>query len=384
VQNQDQLNEWYREQLKFANTEEQKAKLEEMYQQQGRKFMPTERSAYRWETYERDRTEYPNHYLYQVQEGENLSLIADRVGMSLEALKELNRRFKGDNWSGDYIRVGEPILYNVEDGQPPVSSDDRAMPDVPDKLGLAHAKGSIYLDIHKTPLDWPDTIGGFTFISREERGAKDLNPGLMDIIPEYSEGIYNSNNQGGYYVYPPSKMEEVISLVVIHGSGEHETQYRDWQDFVTQTETHHQRLPYPNDPFHPDYLDPQKADNRFGNNWADIGYNYLIAQDGTIIEGRDLRARPAHIKPTDEFGNMGTMGVVFEGVEGEFTEAQYNAAAALITHLYGEKGLENMKCIAGHESINPGDPGSDAAAQKIADKLDFMNFGTGCFKGGGE
>jgi hypothetical protein len=43
VQNQEQLNIWYHEQLKLDYTEEQKAKLEEMYLRKGRDFMREER-----------------------------------------------------------------------------------------------------------------------------------------------------------------------------------------------------------------------------------------------------------------------------------------------------------------------------------------------------
>ena len=58
----------------------------------------------------------------------------------------------------------------------------------------------------------------------------------------------------------------------------------------------------------------------FNNGWDDIGYNYLVAPDGTVYEGRGAERQGAHFCGA----NSGTLGVC---VLGDYTDADLPAAA---------------------------------------------------------
>ncbi len=82
--------------------------------------------------------------------------------------------------------------------------------------------------------------------------------------------------------------------------------------------------------------------------WADVGYHYLVGQDGGVYEGRVLGARGAHVAGF----NTGSVGVCLIG---DYTAdvppvAQINAARELILWLAGALRLTH---IAAHNDFNP-------------------------------
>ncbi len=82
--------------------------------------------------------------------------------------------------------------------------------------------------------------------------------------------------------------------------------------------------------------------------WADIGYHYGVAADGTIYEGRDIQVRGSNIAGY----NTGTIGVV---AIGDFrydlpSQAQLTAILALALWL---KALYKLTHIVGHSDFNP-------------------------------
>lgn len=65
--------------------------------------------------------------------------------------------------------------------------------------------------------------------------------------------------------------------------------------------------------------------------YGDVGYNFLIGQDGTIYEGRALKSEGAHVRGH----NPGNIGIAFLGDYGDkpFNDAQIRSSAALVGQL---------------------------------------------------
>lgn len=81
------------------------------------------------------------------------------------------------------------------------------------------------------------------------------------------------------------------------------------------------------------------------NGWSDIGYHFLIAPGGEIIEGRPLNTQGAHVA----YENTGNVGIC---VMGQLhihrpTEAQLKAFKELYTWLCWELELDSS-CLKGH------------------------------------
>ncbi|MDH5508077.1 MAG: LysM peptidoglycan-binding domain-containing protein, partial [Anaerolineae bacterium] len=83
------------------------------------------------------------------------------------------------------------------------------------------------------------------------------------------------------------------------------------------------------------------------NGWADTGYHFFVAPDGTIYEGRDLRVVGANV---EDF-NTGGIGVVFLGNfdNGEPEDAAKDAFMALMASLTNTFGIQ---CIGQHNHFN--------------------------------
>lgn len=83
-----------------------------------------------------------------------------------------------------------------------------------------------------------------------------------------------------------------------------------------------------------------------GNGWAGIGYNFWIAFDGTIYEGRGFNIG-AHVKGH----NSTSIGIGYQGdfTKQKMTDAQVKSGAELIKWLQGQ--LPKKAVIVGHKDL---------------------------------
>lgn len=102
------------------------------------------------------------------------------------------------------------------------------------------------------------------------------------------------------------------------------------------------------------------------NGWSDIGYNYLIAPDGTVFQGRDDQgiAEPDHIVGAHMCGvNTGTMGVCLLGT---FTNTLPDERALRsLENLVAIKAEKENISILGSTPHRIGPPSADLPAQPI-------------------
>jgi hypothetical protein len=92
-----------------------------------------------------------------------------------------------------------------------------------------------------------------------------------------------------------------------------------------------------------------------GRGWNDIGYNYLINEDGVIFEGRGYEVHGAHSKPVNDEPGVALIGNYSTKAP---TDAQHRSVWALKAHLGAGR-------LAGHrDSWSTSCPG-DAAYAKI-------------------
>lgn len=84
------------------------------------------------------------------------------------------------------------------------------------------------------------------------------------------------------------------------------------------------------------------------NKWADIGYHFLIGQNGLIYEGRSLNSIGAHVRGK----NDGNIGIALLGDFNEHTlnEKQINALQALIDKLRNSYGIPR-RMVFGHGEL---------------------------------
>ncbi|MFW5690933.1 MAG: peptidoglycan recognition family protein [Chloroflexota bacterium] len=94
--------------------------------------------------------------------------------------------------------------------------------------------------------------------------------------------------------------------------------------------------------------DVQNA-HREDRGWADVGYHYVVGQEGIVYEGRDLRVRGTHVAGF----NTGSVGVCLLGdfTRIEPTSQQISGAGALVEWLALRLALTHL---AGHGEFNPG------------------------------
>ena len=86
-----------------------------------------------------------------------------------------------------------------------------------------------------------------------------------------------------------------------------------------------------------------------GFGMQDVGYHYIILQDGTIVIGRGVNEVGAHVKGS----NYRSVGICLIG-DKDFTEAQFESARALMTYL--RKQYPGIKVVGHYELLRPGDP----------------------------
>lgn len=156
-----------------------------------------------------------------------------------------------------------------------------------------------------------------SIISRADWGALEPNNSARN-----ENGFYSEDNIEGWRVYD-GDLAEVYQTVIVH----HAAFYED-NDFNT-------------------LLEVQTA-HRNQRGWADIGYHYLIGQNGLIYEGRDWSVRGTHV----ERFNTGSLGICLLGnfMETAPEALQLNSALALINWL-GER--LQLTHIASHRQFNP-------------------------------
>jgi hypothetical protein len=188
----------------------------------------------------------------------------------------------------------------------------------PTNLSVRFAKrlfiGFVLSSIILVGCDTQCDINSMDIISRSEWGA--LEPDVQGSI----EGEYDAvQNPGGWFEYG-TPLPQILNTIVVH----------------------HSALPLSDGP-----LEIQQKHMDF-KGYADIGYHYLIDEDGNIYEGRSLNVRGAH---TGGY-NTGSIGIVllcnFE--ETEPTEAQISSFLQLSQCLRDEYQITH---IAGHRDFQP-------------------------------
>lgn len=83
--------------------------------------------------------------------------------------------------------------------------------------------------------------------------------------------------------------------------------------------------------------------------WSEIGYHYVVRQDGSIEDGRELDAVGAHAKGL----NAKSVGICFSGHgdEADFSEAQYEAGLELTRTLMAKYEVPSER-VLGHRELN--------------------------------
>jgi N-acetyl-anhydromuramyl-L-alanine amidase AmpD len=82
-----------------------------------------------------------------------------------------------------------------------------------------------------------------------------------------------------------------------------------------------------------------------GNGWSDIGYHFVIYQDGTIHQGRPFNKTGAHCKGH----NTGSIGTCLVG-RNSFSEDQFKALVNL--HEVFKSIFPDIKAL-GHKDLDP-------------------------------
>uniref|UniRef100_A0A8C3FN04 Peptidoglycan-recognition protein n=1 Tax=Chrysemys picta bellii TaxID=8478 RepID=A0A8C3FN04_CHRPI len=93
------------------------------------------------------------------------------------------------------------------------------------------------------------------------------------------------------------------------------------------------------------------------NGWSDIGYNFLIGEDGNVYEGRGWSTMGAHAKNW----NHKSLGFSFLGSFSSRVpnNAALNAAKSLIQCAVSKGFLSRSYFLKGHRNVNPTDcPGN--------------------------
>jgi hypothetical protein len=182
-----------------------------------------------------------------------------------------------------------------------------------------------------------------TIVSRQAWGAHEPGSYGIQNNPLISEGLFSAENPEGYMTYS-GNLSAIYNKITIHHEGDDQTY---------------------------NVLAVQEAEMNSG--FYDIGYHFIIGQDGTIYEGRNINVRGNHAYP-----NTGNIGILWLGdfvpgydisdplgrygqidpqddVNGP-TLPQYFATIALTSWLNYKYGIDNLY---GHRELNstacPGD-----------------------------
>jgi N-acetyl-anhydromuramyl-L-alanine amidase AmpD len=122
---------------------------------------------------------------------------------------------------------------------------------------------------------------------------------------------------------------------------------------------------------HPGRLNEYTAEEvkkvHLARGFGDVGYNYLIEEDGKIVKGRDEKYRGAHTvvegSADPQYWNENALGICFvhNGEEGPFPDVMYKSAAKLLK----EKGLKPAQIRLHREVDNTVCPGKYFEKEKM-------------------
>jgi len=154
-------------------------------------------------------------------------------------------------------------------------------------------------------------------ISRADWGA---------LPPNYNadneNGFYSDDNLEGWRTYD-GELDDAYQTVIIHHSAFYEG--NDLDTLLEIQDVH-----------------------RNQRGWADVGYHFIVGQNGLIYEGRDIHARGTHV----ETYNTGSLGICLAGnfMIQNPTDVQLQSTLALINW-----AAERLKLthIASHRHFNP-------------------------------
>jgi hypothetical protein len=241
-------------------------------------------------------------------------------------------------WQGIFNRLLEASYITVVlPGQP----NSNQQPNIPlqtnPETPPAQSEGSIIETVQ---------LGRLTMVTRAGWGAREMN--------------LNARAETGWF-NPETNPTGVLR---------YQQPLADW---LTTVVVHHSALPVERGPAEIQALHMDKA------GYADIGYHFVIAIDGTLFEGRPIQLRGAH---TEGF-NTGTVGVVLLGnfENTEPTQEQLQTLNQLVIYLRNRYGITHL---AGHRDFNPDltvCPGENLAGllADIANQTDLV-FGTGGYQ----
>lgn len=164
-------------------------------------------------------------------------------------------------------------------------------------------------------------------VPREEWGARRLDLEAREERGRF-EAFYNPE---GVLVYP-GEVAEALNTIVVHHSA------------------------YPG--AGPQEIQALHMDVR---GFADVGYHFLIAEDGTIYEGRRIEIRGAHVQGF----NTGSVGIVLLGDfnHGLPTVEQWANLRLLVDHLRYTYGI---RYLAGHRDYPGQSPdGTECPGERL-------------------
>jgi hypothetical protein len=155
-------------------------------------------------------------------------------------------------------------------------------------------------------------------IPRAEWGAR---PPAVSPEGTGENGPYSAANPNGWLVYD-QPLDQVYQVIIVH----------------------HSALPLSDGPREIQNLHMDEK------GFADIGYHYLIDQNGSLYEGRAIDVRGAHTLGY----NYGSIGICLIGNFEEIQPAQpqIEMLQSLIACLLGR--YPNINRLAGHRDYNPG------------------------------
>jgi len=148
-----------------------------------------------------------------------------------------------------------------------------------------------------------------TIISRAEWGARALN---LEAPEEF--GLFNAKSNRDGLLYYSGDLRAVLNTVVVHHSAIQNVSPAEIQEL---------------------HMD--------GRGFADIAYDFLIASDGVIYEGRQINLRGAHVQGF----NTGLVGIVLIGNfnETEPAQSQLKSLEMLVDYL---RYTYEIRYLTGH------------------------------------
>ncbi len=122
-----------------------------------------------------------------------------------------------------------------------------------------------------------------------------------------------------------------------------------------------------------------------GEGWADVGYHFIVDQEGVLFEGRNLLFKGSHV----EGGNTGKIGIVILGdfepsfweSDNELMESQRKTAIELIKLL--KTLFPTLTTLGGHKDFKKdedGNPATECPGKTLYDQLDSIRAEVGLAK----